>query len=97
MEDRYGLKDITPVSMQCTLVSCPSIYELEEITPESVRSMQCMLGSCSSIYEDKEGKEVYIIIGKKLDPKAVGLEKKVGEGEVLIEIPKGLLANLKRD
>jgi len=34
-------------------------------------------------------------VGKQLDPKSVGLEKRVGEGEVLIKIKKEIIDNKK--
>lgn len=97
---KYKLKDMTPEDMRCAACACPSIYE---ITPEDMRcavaacpsiyestpeDMRCAVGACNGIYT-KEGK--YLIIGKQIDPKKVGLEKKVGEGEVLIEVPKKLI------
>lgn len=82
MPKNYILREITPKSMRCAGAYCPSIYE---ITP---KEMKCLVGACSRIYKDKGN---YLIICKKVDPKKVGLEKKVGEGEILIEVPKKLI------
>jgi len=58
---------------------------LREITPQY---LMCSGSCCPRIYE---GKGKYLIIGKKVDPKEFGLKGKVGEGEVLIKIPKALI------
>ncbi len=109
MEQKYRLKNLTPPEM-CTAIACPTVYELEEIAsvdctaiacptvyqPKEISSEDCGVGSCAGVYEGEPGKEVYIIIGKQLNPEEVGLAHKVGEGETLIEIPKGLLASLQK-
>lgn len=98
---KYKIREITPQEMRCGItIACPSIYE---ITP---KEMGCIAGACPSIYELTsedmkcavgpcpgiyENKETYLIIGEQVDPKEVGLEKKVGEGEVLIKVPKKLI------
>jgi len=96
----YNIKEITPKNMRCAAAMCPSIYEITpedmrcaalacpsiyEITPEDMR---CGIAACSGIYEEKGN---YLIIGTKVSPKDFGLEKKVGEGEILIEVPKKLI------
>jgi len=96
----YNIKEITPKSMKCAAMACPSIYE---ITPEDMRcvcaacpsiyeitpkEMRCAAAMCSRIYKDKGN---YLIIGEQADPKKFGLEKKVGEGEILIEVPRKLI------
>ncbi len=88
MEQKYGLKNLTPPEM-CAAMACPKIYELEEIS-----SQDCAAAACSGVYRPKSGKDVYVIIGKQLSPEDVGLESRVGEGETVIEIPKGILKNL---
>lgn len=82
MPENYILREITPKNMRCAVGPCPAIYEL---TPED---MKCGAYICPGIYEDKGN---YLIIGEQVDPKKVGLEKKVGEGEILIEVPKKLI------
>lgn len=66
---------------------------IKNITPEEM----CVILNCPQIYEARSGscQDVYLIAGKAVDPKEVGLEKKVGEGEILIEIPKKLLDEIR--
>ncbi len=73
---------------QCIIGGCPGIYEA---TPEA---LQCLIGGCPSIY--REGDEVYLIVGTKIDPKKVGLEGKVGEREALIAVPRKLIDERKQ-
>ena len=59
--------------------------------------MDCLLGGCPSTYEaTRKGIEVYLIVGKVVNPSEVGLEKKVGEGEALIEFPRKLIDERER-
>lgn len=62
-----------------------------EITPPSFR---CALISCPSVFETDSG--TYIIVGKKLDLKEVPqvVKSKIGDGEIAVEVPKGLLDEL---
>jgi hypothetical protein len=86
------IKNVTPKSLSCIAIGCPAIYEgkIKNVTP---KSLTCAVIGCSAIYE---GKEVYLIIGKTVNPAEAGLEKKVGEGESLIEVPKALIDKRKR-
>lgn len=88
MELKYSLRNLTPPEM-CAAVSCPQIYELEEIASED-----CGVAACSAVYRPKGEGDVYVIVGTQLSPVDVGLEGKVGEGETVIEVPKRLLENL---
>lgn len=65
---------------------------LKNITPIAMR---CAALGCPAIYEAKDG--TYVIIGKLLKTGAVvsELENAISSGEVAIQIPKGLLSNLK--
>ncbi len=95
---KYKINEITPKSMACVIGSCPSIYEgLRELTPQE---MACIVGTCPSPYEAmREGKEVYLIVGTVVNPSESGLEgleKKVGEGEALIEVPRALIDNRRK-
>jgi hypothetical protein len=93
MENKYtNLREVTPREMACVVGACPSIYEgIKELTP---KEMLCCIGACPSTYEaTREGKEVYLVVGKKINPSDAGLEKKVGEGEALVEIPRALIDN----
>ena len=87
---KYKITEVTPESMYCILGVCPAIYEgVRETTPEK---MNCVLGACPSTYEaTREGNEVYLIVGRQISPSDAGLEKKVGDGEVLIEVPRALI------
>ncbi len=90
MEQKYKLKNLTPAEFSCMLSACPQIYELEEISSE-----ECAVAACPGVYRPQGKEDVYVIVGKQLSPADVGLVDKVGKGETVIEVPKGLLANLK--
>ncbi len=77
------IRELTPEYMRCTSMACPRIYE--EVTP---KDMQCTSMACPEIHE---GNDNDLIIGKRVNPKEFGLEKKVGKGEVLIRVPKALI------
>jgi hypothetical protein len=82
---KYKVNEITPKKMLCTLVTCPSIYE---VTP---KKRMCVGGACNGIYDKQER---YYIIGNKVgseELKELGLEKKVGKGEVMIKVDKKLI------
>lgn len=85
--EKYKTKELTPENMICGLGACPAIYE---VTPEDAK---CICGSCPSIY-GTEGS--YLIVGEGVEPKEFGLAGKVGKGEVLIRVPKGLIDKIKR-
>ena len=84
---KYELRDVTPESMKCALVTCPSIYEVARV--------ECVVASCPAIYGIAEKPDTYFVIGKKVDPKEAGLAERVGEGEEVIAIPKDLLEMLR--
>jgi len=90
---KYEINKITPKAYQCVNIACPAVYEgLKEITSQE---MECGVSACPSSHKAKrEGKEVYLIVGKIVNPSEAGLEKKVGEGEALIEVPKGLIDDM---
>jgi len=81
-----GLRNLTPQEYFCAS-TCPGIYE---ITPQA---QMCLVGSCPSIHDFQDS---YLIIGEQIDPKEVGLEGKVGKGEVLIKIKKEIIDNKKQ-
>ena len=93
----YTIKEVTPYEMMCIgFMGCPAIYEgLRESTPEA---MMCSgFGPYPFTHEAiREGKKVYLIIGKIVNPIEAELEKKVGEGEALIEVPRDLIDKMKR-
>ena len=91
MENKYQLKELTPVEMQCALGACPAIYEVERVTP---KEMGCIGGlGCPEVYQDAQH---YFIIGEKVEAEEAGLEGKVGKNEVLIKVPKALIDNKGR-
>ena len=96
----YRFIDITPKNNRCSVAACPVIYEgFKEITP---KSHYCGVGVCPAIYSPEQKSEVYLIIGKLIpkdslkDVKLGDLEKKIGEDEVLIEVPRGLIDDLEK-
>jgi hypothetical protein len=86
---KYLLRERTPEAMRCIVGSCPAIY-----TANNSELRYCGIGACPDIQEKGN---VYLIIGKLVDAKPLGLEKKVGEGEVLIEVPKVLIDDMRRE
>lgn len=80
---KYELREVTPKYMRCSFAACPSIYE--EVTP---KNMQCSFATCPQIHK---GIDSYLIIGEQVNPSDVGLEGKVGKGEVLIKVPKVII------
>jgi len=83
MGNKNNLRELTPQYMMCAAWACPAIYV--EVTP---KNMQCAAYACPQIHE---GEDNYLIVGKQVNPSKVGLEGKVGKGEVLIEVPKKLI------
>jgi len=62
--------------------------KIRELTSkEELCSSRC----CPAIF-DKEGK-TYLLVGKKVNPKEFKLGDRVGDDEVLIEVPKGIIDN----
>ena len=87
MTNKYSLRELTPVEMQCALGACPAIYEVERVTP---KGMECALGACPEVYQNADS---YFIIGEKVEAEEAGLVGKVGKNEVLIKVPKTLIDN----
>lgn len=109
---KYGLIERTPLEMQCGLQGCPAIYELTPrdmqcgfgacpaiyVTNRKPQNSECAGAFCPTIQEGKDGS--YLIIGRQLTSQEIdetGLAKKVGKGEVLIEVPKKLIDSMQRD
>jgi len=85
----YEVDEITPKENMCIIGSCPAIYDIKNKTPTE---NACAVAACAAIYEDKSGK--YLIVGKIEDAKNYSkLEGKVGEGEILISVPKEIIDN----
>ena len=83
MKNKVKLRELTPKHMKCAIGACPAIFE---VTP---KHMKCCISACPAIFKD--GKEKYFVIGKKVNPKKLGIANKVGKDEVLIEVPKALI------
>jgi len=77
----YKLIERTPKEMQCCVGACPQIYEV------------CVVAACPTIVDKDDGN--YYIVGTQVDPKDVGLEKRVGKDEVLIKVPKKLIDEMR--
>jgi tRNA A-37 threonylcarbamoyl transferase component Bud32 len=67
--------------------------KLKDITP---KAMQCVGIGCPAVF-DSENK-TYVIVGKALRGRDIPaeIEKRIGAGEIAIEIPRELLSNLKK-
>ncbi len=66
--------------------------QLKEITPET---FLCANGSCPSVFETEDGR--LVVIGKIIDKTMQNRlpQGKVGEDEIAIEIPAGLIKDLR--
>ncbi|GAH61273.1 unnamed protein product [marine sediment metagenome] len=64
----------------------------EELTPKALTFCP-PFGGCPAIFETNKGS--YALIGKKLNAKALNINKRVGKDEVLIEVPKELIDKKK--
>ena len=58
----------------------------KELTP---KIEMCGIGACPAIFETNQNS--YAIIGKKINAQKLGISKRVGKDEVLIEIPRNIL------
>lgn len=58
----------------------------KELTPVEII---CIMGGCPAIFETNNNS--YAVIGKKLNADELGISNRVGNDEVLIEIPKELI------
>lgn len=92
MENKYKITERTPEAMQCAVGTCPAIYEIERKTPQT---MECTAVTCPEIYEDSTNGS-YLIVGRVENAEEFGLGKKVGKGEVLVSVPKGLIDEMEK-
>ena len=60
----------------------------KELTP---KKMMCLYETCPAIFETN--KKTYAVIGKVLNANRLGISKRIGKDEVLIEVPKKLIDN----
>ncbi len=67
--------------------------KLRELTPQKILSSCPPLPGCPAIFEldDKS----YVLIGKLEDAKALGIDQRVAEGEVVMSIPKQIIDDMK--
>lgn len=96
----YESKELTPTDMQCCIGSCPGVYETENTPPNVER---CIGGiACPTLYHQGDS---YLIVGKVISKEeargiSIGegrtLADKIGEGEALVCVPKGLLAEINK-
>ena len=89
METEYPLREITPREMQCGISACPAVYEV---------ASNSMVSACPSVHASEVSKGSYYVVGRQLtqqEIKELGLAEKVAHGEGVVEVPKGLLKNLK--
>lgn len=82
--------ELTPKDMQCVVGACPAIYQSDSPAKEA-----CFGGIGCPTIEKREGS--YLIVGELVKAEEFGLEKKVGEGEVLIKVPMKLIDEMQRD
>ena len=69
---------------------CPEVFEVARVD-------DCFGGlGCPAIYNTPEKPDTYFVVGRIVDPKETGLAKKVGNGEQVVAIPKGLLTKLAK-
>ena len=59
---------------------------LREITP---KSLMCGIGACPAIFETTKGS--YVLVGKRVDAKKVGIANRVSKDEFVIEVPRDLI------
>lgn len=100
MNQSYILREVTPEPLRCLGIGCPTIYAVER-TPEPLR---CFGGiGCPGVFEGLE--HTYLIVGKQIDLEQartfqIGegktLADKIGLGEVLISLPKGIIDGMER-
>jgi len=82
------MRDVTPKAMRCWPLSCPAIFE---VTPSDMRCAMTM--SCPAVFEKEDG---YLIIGKIVEvPEEIF--SRVGEGETVVWVPKGLVVPAPED
>lgn len=87
--EQYRVRKITPKGMRCGIGACPTIYEVVS---------ECGFGACPGVHASESSKDKYYIVGRQLtqqEIKDLGLAEKVGQGEGVVEVPKGLLRELK--
>jgi hypothetical protein len=90
---KYNLIERTARKLICGFGACPAIYSSDNPPQETT----CGIGACPTIQKSKT--QSYLIIGRQLSTQEIektNLAKKIGKGEVLIEVPKDLIDKMKR-
>ena len=64
--------------------------KLKEITP---KAYQCSFAACPSVY-DVVGKDKLIIVGSEVNPKELGIAKKVCKNEQVVMVDKEMLKQI---
>ena len=64
--------------------------KLKEITP---KAYQCTAAACPAVYE-VVGKDKVVIVGSKVNPKELGIAKKVDKNEQVLMIDKEMLKQI---
>jgi hypothetical protein len=74
-------------------LSNSTIMKLKEITPQH---LNCGIGACPAIFETENGD--YVLIGEEVSSADQGgtLQGRVGPGETVIKIPRGLIQDIVR-
>lgn len=85
-----AIYEVTPNELQCGIGACPAIYVAKNVSAELVSASQ---GREEVLSVKLPQGTHYFIIGEKIDPAEFGLEKKVGNNEALIKVPKELIDN----
>ena len=65
---------------------------IKEVTPKEmfcIKGTSCLFGGCPAIFETNNNS--YIIIGKKVNGKSLGISKRISKDEILIEVQKSLI------
>ena len=80
------IRNITPAEFNCSIGACPAIYSVENVT--NPKGYCAPLPSCPKVYKQLKN---YLVIGTSVSQEEAGLEKLVGEGQAVIEVPKNLI------
>lgn len=68
--------------------------KLLDITPEAFACGNCNSCTCPAVFETEN--DSYVIIGKKLPASVVdGLKSRMADDEFVIEVPRGMIDQLK--
>jgi hypothetical protein len=74
--------EVTPEDLRCFTGNCPSIFE---VTPDAAK---CEAVACPAIYEQEDG---YLIVGKAIADVPEEVRARIGEGETVVWVPRGMV------